>query len=126
VTRPGKEKKDSFPFDHDFKFGPNGFKTLAHLKTADWEFGGTGKDDEDCDFRPPLGLGRDGAIRLVEAGFAARDSIKVVEGVTLTAFGGSATWESSTNRFTVVPEPATAGMLLVGLALLAARARRDA
>lgn len=124
VTKPGKDKKDSFPFDHDFKFGPVGFKTLAHLKTADWEFGKG--DDEDCKFRPPLGLGRDGAIRLVEAGFTARDSIKVVEGVTLSAFGGSATWESSENRFTVVPEPATAGMLLVGLMLLAARARRGA
>jgi hypothetical protein len=122
VTRPGKGKgKDSFPFRHDFELGPFGYETLAHLKTADWQIGG-GKDD-DCGFRPPLGLGRDGAIRLVEAGFAARDSLRVVEGVTLSAIGGSATWESSTNRFSVVPEPGTAGTLLLGLALLAGRRR---
>lgn len=123
ITKPGKEKKDRF-FEHDFKLGYFGYKTLAHLKTADWQFGNP-FDPECRRHRPSFGLGNDGAIRLVEAGIAARDSIRVVEGVSLSAFDGSATWESSTNRFRVVPEPGTAGALFLGLALLAGRARRD-
>jgi hypothetical protein len=99
---------------HDF---PVDRKTLAFLKTVDWElrFG--------C-FHPRLGLGRDGAIRLVEAGFEAQQTIRVVEHVLVIAKRGSATWESSTNSFPVVPEPGAAGLTLLGLVLMALRSRR--
>jgi hypothetical protein len=110
----GHDDKDDggfFGFDHSF---PSDRKTLAFLKTADWEIGSTFGD---C-FRSPHGLGNDGAIRLVEAGFDPQQSIRVVDGVTITATDGTATWESSTNRFTLVPEPGTASLMLLGLALL--------
>ncbi len=100
-----------FGFDHTF---PSDRKTLAFLKTADWEIGGAFGD---C-FRSPHGLGSDGAIRLVEGGFDPQQSIRVIDGVTITATDGTATWESSTNRFTLVPEPGTASLMLLGFALL--------
>jgi len=106
---------------NDFGFGrgldhafPSDRQTLAFLKTADWEIG----RDDHC-FRTPLGLGCDGAIRLVEAGFDPQQSIRVIDGVTLAAWDGTATWESTTNRFSLVPEPGTASLMLLGLALLA-------
>lgn len=110
-----KKGSDGFDFglglDHGF---PTDRRTLAFLKTADWEI-----DDDDNCFRTPFGIGSDGAIRLVEAGFDPQQSIRVIDGVTLVAKDGTATWESSINRFTLVPEPGTASLMLLGLGLLA-------
>lgn len=99
---------------HD-DLGPFDRKTLARLKTADWEFGHA--------FCGHPRISRDGAIRLVEAGFDGQSSIRVIDRVTLTAFDGTATWESSVNRFTVVPEPGLATLTLLGLTLLGWHAR---
>ncbi len=96
--------------------GPLDRRTLAHLKTADWEFGHGSRG------HPPFPS--DGAIRLDEAGFPEQSSIRVIDRVTVTALDGSAVWESSINRFTVVPEPGVASLTLLGLALLGLRARR--
>jgi hypothetical protein len=117
-----KKKDDGFGFglDLDSSF-PTDREILAFLKTADWEI-----DDPDSCFRTPLGLGSDGAIRLVEGGFDPQPSIRVVDHVAIAAFDGTATWESSTNRFTLVPEPGTASLMLLGfvwVALLSSRRR---
>ena len=108
-----------FGFDHNL---PTDRKTLAFLTTADWKIGG---DIRDC-FRLPHGLGNDGAIRLVEGGFDPQQSIRVIDGVTITASDGTATWKSSINRFTLVPEPGTASLMLLGLVLLGRLPRRRA
>jgi hypothetical protein len=98
--------------DHGPLADPRG---LARLETADWIFRhGQG--------HPPFPS--EGAIRLVEAGFDEQSSIRVVDRVTLSARDGSAVWESSVNRFTVVPEPGVASLTLLGLTLLGWRARR--
>ena len=112
----GKKKDDGFDFGLDLDHGfPTDRETLAFLKTADWDI----EDDDSC-FRFPLGLGSDGAIRLVEAGFDPHQSIRVIDGVSVIASSGStATWESSINRFALVPEPGTASLLLLGFAGLA-------
>jgi len=99
---------------HD-DLGPFDSKTIARLKTADWEFG-----HAFCGHPP---FSRDGAIRLVEAGFDEQSSIRVIDRVTLSALDGTATWESSVNRFTVVPEPGLATLTLLGLTLLGWHAR---
>ena len=115
---PKNKKKDDFPFGHGFDMGNFDTSTLAFLKTADWQVG----DDED--FKGPNGLGRNGAIRLVEAGFNPKQSIKIIDGVTVSAIDGSANWISSTNRFRVIPEPGTAALTGLGLLLLGLRSRR--
>jgi len=93
------------------------FGTLARLKTADWDVG-----HRFCGARPFLSGG--GAIRLVEAGFSPQSSIRVIDQITIGALDGTAIWESSVNRFTVVPEPGVASLTLLGLTLLGWRARR--
>jgi hypothetical protein len=116
---PKKDKKDDdFPFGHGFDMGNFDRSTLAFLKTADWEVGP--KED----FEGPFGLGRDGAIRLVEAGFAVKSSIKVIDGITVSAIKGSATWSSSENHFNTAPEPGTAALTALGLLLIGIRSRR--
>jgi hypothetical protein len=112
-----KGKADDWTDRHQ-PFGFADHRTLAFLKTAQWHHG------KGSFAHPDLGLGNDGAIRLVEAGFAARQSIQVVDHVLVSGVHGSATWESSTNRFMVVPEPGTAGLTLLGLGLLVHRSRR--
>jgi hypothetical protein len=99
---------------HD-DLGPFDRKTLARLKTADWDFG-----HAFCGHPP---FGGDGAIRLVEAGFDPQSSIRVIDRISLTALDGTAIWESSVNRFTVVPEPGLATLTLLGLTLLGWHAR---
>jgi hypothetical protein len=106
----GLDLDDTLPTDRDI---------LAVLKTADWEI-----DDPDNCFRTPLGLGSDGAIRLVESEFDPHLSIRVIDSVSVVAFDGEATWESSINRFTLVPEPGTASLMLVGFAMFAFWYRR--
>jgi hypothetical protein len=96
--------------------GPFDQKTLARLKTYDLEVarrwcGGFGPN-------------RDEAVRLVEAGFSPQTMIRVVDRVSLSVGDGTATWTSSTNRFTVVPEPATGALTLLGLGALGRRMRR--
>ena len=90
---------------------------LAHLKTADWDV------DRDSCRHLPFGT-CDGAIRLVEAGFDPQAHIRVIDSVIIGAMDGTATWNSSVNRFTVVPEPGVASLTLLGLAMLSWRARR--
>ena len=60
---------------------------------------------------------------LVAANFAPQESIRVVEHVVVSAKKGAA-WNSSTNRFSVVPEPGTATLTLIGLGVLALRSVR--
>lgn len=112
---------DDFTDDHhDFELGDR--RTLAFLKTAQWQAGRRW-----CN-HPSLGLGNDGAIRLAEAGFAVQQTLRVVEHVVVSGRHGDATWISSANRFatlTAVPEPGTAGLMLLGLGLLARRSRRS-
>ena len=116
---PKKDKKDDdFPFGHGFDMGNFDRSTLAFLQTADWEIGP--KED----FKGPFGLGRDGAIRLVEAGFAVKNRIKVIDGITVSAIKGSAIWNSSENHFNTVPEPGAAALTALGLLLIGIRSRR--
>jgi hypothetical protein len=114
---PNRKKNKDFPFGHGFDMGNFDTSTLAFLKTADWQVG-------DEDFKGPLGLGRDGAIRLVEAGFTPKQSVRIIDGITVSVIDGTATWLSSTNRFTLVPEPGTAALTALGLLLLGLRSRR--
>ena len=54
-----------------------------------------------------------------------RNVAQVWDKVLLFAAGGATTWVSSTNRFSVVPEPATARLLVLGLiAVLVFEGRR--
>jgi hypothetical protein len=110
-----KSGDDGFGFDLglDGTF-PTDREVLAFLKTADWEI-----DDPDNCFRTPLGLGSDGAVRLVESGFDPHLSIRVIDNISIAAFDGTATWQSSINRFTLVPEPGTASLLLLGFTWVA-------
>jgi PEP-CTERM motif-containing protein len=99
-----------------------GHKTVAFLKTADWM-------TSDTTAKPPLGLGGDGAIRMVEAGFANQTHLRVLEHVVVAADSGTATWRSTTEHFltgasAVVPEPGTAGLMLLGLSVVGMRRRR--
>jgi hypothetical protein len=115
VHCPKKGGDDGFGFGLDLDDSlPTDRRVLAFLKTADWEI-----DDPDNCFRTPLRMGDDGAIRLVEAGFDPHLSIRVVDSVSVVAFDGNATWESSINRFATVPEPGTASLMLVGFAWVA-------
>ena len=97
-------------------------KTAAFLRTADW-------DVNDTAFRPPLGLGGSGAIRMVEAGIANQTHLRVVEHIVVTADSGTATWTASNNHFTTglvaVPEPNTAFLMLIGITAFAVRRRVD-
>ena len=122
-TRAMSPGTDSFN-DSTSGFDLGGFsrKTVAFLKTADWMTADTG-------FKPPLGLGGDGAIRMVEAGFANQTHLRVLEHVVVAADSGTATWKSTTERFitganAVVPEPGTAGLMLLGFSVVAIRRRR--
>jgi hypothetical protein len=87
---------------HDFDFDPFGRDPLAFLKTK--QVGDRG-------------------IFLAAARFAPQDSLHVIEHVVVAA-AKDATWNASINRFTVVPEPRTASLTLLGLALLALRSHR--
>ena len=113
-----QERDDFTDSHHDFEFGDR--RTIAFLKTAEWQHG----RNRWCN-HPSLGLGNDGAILLDEAGFEARQTVRVVEHVLVSGQHGSATWISSENRFTVVPEPETAALTLLGLCLLALHPRPD-
>ena len=123
-TRALSPGTDAFN-DSTSKFlGFNGFsrKTVAFLKTADWMTADTG-------FKPPLGLGGDGAIRMVEAGFANQTHLRVLEHVVVAADSGTATWTGITEHFTTgagspVPEPGTAALMLLGFSVVAIRRRR--
>jgi hypothetical protein len=124
-TRALSSGTDAFN-DSTSNFGLGGLinrKTVAFLKTADWSVG------DDVHFRPPLGLGGDGAIRMVEAGMAAQTHLRVMEHIVVTADSGTATWTASNNHFidgllVVVPEPSTAGLMLIGFSVFAAARRR--
>jgi hypothetical protein len=117
----GKHGAKNWPFEDPVDLDPLNRDTVAFLRTADWQI------FDDDKFEGPLGLGDDGAIRLVEKGFDGRATVRVIDAVVVTGLGGSATWESSTNRFTtggpVIPEPGTAALTAVGLLLLALRRR---
>jgi hypothetical protein len=120
-TRAMSSGTDAFNDSTSGLFSGFDRKTVAFLKTADWMTG-------DTSFRPPLGLGGDGAIRMVEAGFANQTHLRVLEHVVVAADSGTATWTSTTEHFVtrlvVVPEPGTAGLMLLGLSVVAIRRRR--
>ncbi|HXK22373.1 MAG TPA: PEP-CTERM sorting domain-containing protein [Myxococcota bacterium] len=122
-TRALSRGTDAFN-DSTSNFGLGGFdrKTVAFLKTADWATG------SDIKFRPPLGLGGDGAIRMVEAGFANQTHLRVIEHVVVAADSGTATWTATTEHFitkvAVVPEPGTASLVLLGFTVVAMGRRR--
>ena len=98
-----KGKKFGFKWGKgDFDLDPLGKGPLAFLKTH--QVGGKG-------------------IFLEAARFAPQESIRVVEHVVVAAKKG-ASWNASINRFSVVPEPATATLTLLGLGLLAIRSYR--
>jgi hypothetical protein len=86
----------------DYELDPFRQRPLAFLKT--YQVGGKG-------------------TYLEAARFAPQDSIRVIEHVVVAAKKGAA-WDSSTNRFTVVPEPGTATLTLLGLGVLALRSYR--
>ena len=123
-TRAMSPGTDAFN-DSTSGFDLSGFsrKTVAFLRTADW-------DAADTKFRPPLGLGGDGAIRMVEAGFANQTHLRVLEHVVVAAESGTATWKSTTEHFitgasaAVVPEPGTASLVLLGLSVVGMSRRR--
>jgi hypothetical protein len=93
-----------------------GNKTLAFLKAAVWEPGGG------C--LPHWRWVCEGDFD--EASFAPHDTIKVIDGLRLETrrHAGITTFVSSTNRFSVVPEPDTAALLVLGLSGLAFAGRR--
>jgi hypothetical protein len=95
-------------------------KTLAFLKTAEWDVEGGLL----CEFS--LSWLCSGEFRLDEQSFAAQDSVKVIDGVWVKGHGKHSivTYYSSTNRYSVVPEPATGTLLMLGLLGLAVRRRR--
>jgi hypothetical protein len=86
----------------DFDFDPFSRRQLAFLKTHQVNGKGT---------------------FLEAARFAPQESLHVIEHVVVAAKKGAA-WNASINRFTVVPEPGTATLSLLGLGLLALRSAR--
>jgi hypothetical protein len=93
-------------------------KTLAFLEAAEW----SGQRGRFCN------LGWDefcsGEIEFDERSFDPQESVKVIDGVKIDAQRGSQVEFVSTNSFSVVPEPATAAMLALGLFGLAFGGRR--
>jgi len=108
---------------------------LFEQKFQDWEFGGRQEwirlarletfDKEFFCFRQ-----YDHSCGLVKSSdsieFTPEDQLRVTDAVTIFTLGhdDEATWISSTNRYAVVPEPATGTLLLLGIAGLGAAGRR--
>jgi len=93
---------------------PHG-KTLASLGTAVWEADGGFLCDLAWDWLC------EGEILFDEESFDPQESLKVIDGAWIKALGrqSEVTFSSSTNRFSVVPEPATGALLILGLVGLA-------
>jgi hypothetical protein len=98
-----------------------GGKTLAFLKTAEWEMDG----GRFCDFGWDWLCNGDFDFDFDEESFEPQESVKVIDAVWIKAVGSESgvTFVSSTNRFSVIPEPATGALLALGLLGLAIRGR---
>ena len=93
---------------------PHG-KTLAFLKTAQWEVDGGSLCNLGWEWLC------EGESLFDEESFDPQESLKVIDGAWIKALEkqSSVTFVSSTNRFSVVPEPAAGTLMMLGLLGLA-------
>jgi hypothetical protein len=94
------------------------------LETAEWDVA-AGSDYCEQILGGTLGPLCAGEVRFDMEQFAPQQSVRVFDSLWMKAMGNDSdvTFFSSTNRFNVVPEPATGTLLMLGLLGLAIRRR---